>query len=70
MNDWVGFDMRVASWNIKGNNGIAKKRQGTIIAAIEALSPDIIVLQEVAWKGALHEDLMAGLLRMILVHLI
>ncbi len=56
--------MRVASWNIRGNNGINAKRQRAILAAIEASSPDIIVLQEVAWKGDIHEDLMAGLMRL------
>ena len=50
--------MRLASWNIRGNNGIGQKRRGAVVEALEACAPDVIVLQEVAWKGDLHEDLM------------
>lgn len=53
--------MRIASWNIKGNNGVGRKRRRDVLAALEAVSADVIVLQEVAWKGDLHEDLMGRL---------
>lgn len=50
--------MRFATWNIKGNNGIGRARRRDIVSALDATSPDVIVLQEVAWKGDLHADMM------------
>ena len=49
--------MRVLSWNIKGNNGIAPARLGRIVDAIAEDAADVVLLQEVAWRGGLHEKL-------------
>lgn len=49
--------MRVASWNIRGNTGVKPARRAAIIDALTRHNPCVLVLQEVAWKGGLHEDL-------------
>ena len=53
--------MKLASWNIKGNNGVSPTRRAALITALNAVDADVVVLQEVAWKGGLHEDLMRRL---------
>ena len=49
--------MRILTLNIRGNNGVGRARRGRLIDAIAALEPDVVALQEVAWRGGLHDDL-------------
>ena len=53
--------MKLASWNIKGNNGVSSARRTALITALTAVDADVVVLQEVAWKRGLHEDMMRRL---------
>ncbi len=49
--------MRILTLNIRGNNGVGRARRGRLVDAIAELEPDVIALQEVAWRGGLHDDL-------------
>lgn len=51
---------RIASWNINGSGGVRPERRGAIVSALRD-SLDVIVLQEVAWKGDLRKDLLKRL---------
>ncbi len=56
--------MRVLSWNIQGNNGIGAKRFHRVVNAIADDGADLVLLQEVAWRGGLHERLRDALAEM------
>ena len=53
--------MKLASWNIKGNDGVSRTRRAALITALTAVDADVVVLQEVAWTSGLHEDLIRRL---------